>query len=347
MFDTRPVGVLGQVFLFHLWKPQAHQRTTQTGKDRKLLISIQDRPGTFDIFEWRRSAQSFGQGMLQTLGTGRPHPKHRAAALLRQVEDAPMDLVDGLQQILATYGAAVLELEKEMARIGVTGATTAREQTKALLASADRADEALQGLVAANEALGQWKATHKQAREKTMRKSSLKMGQVTKSLQSAGTPLSLAKFMVSAGWIQCSVGAGEASWPQFVPTSITTVIDQVIGEDALSVNGVWRNPVYISLAGSQPGDLLRRNVLPCLFHLHHSWPVCPGPPAHPLTSHGKKLGPVTDIPRAMIYKKVSQRPPPFPSPALEKTARSRDHLGRDHLDVPWMGPRSTGSGELK
>ena len=171
-------------------------------KDRKTLNDMSDSPGAFDILEWRRTAQSFGQGSLQVFGTGRPHPKVRAAALLRQAEHAPEEMVTDLQSTLGKFGQAVLELEQCMGRIGSTVARDARDQTKRLLLGAESAGEALSGLVRAVEALGQWKATQKQDRSKKQRKSSVKMGQVVKFLHSQGTPLSLAKHVVSAGWLQ-------------------------------------------------------------------------------------------------------------------------------------------------
>ena len=229
-------------------------------KDRKTLSDMQDSSGSFDILEWRRTAQSFGHGTLQGLGTGRPHPKVRAAALLRQAEHAPTDLVTDLQTSLGKYGQAVLQFEQCMGRIGSTMAKEAREQTKTLLLGAGSAEDALKELATAVEASGQWKVTQKQDREKKQRKSSVKMGQVTKLLHSQGTPLSLAKHMVSAGWIQYPGGPLEGSWPAFVPTSLVTCVDADIGEEVLSENGVWDRPILFSLSGSETGILLLARV---------------------------------------------------------------------------------------
>ena len=123
-------------------------------KDRKTLSDMQDSSGSFDILEWRRTAQSFGHGTLQGLGTGRPHPKVRAAALLRQAEHAPTDLVTDLQTSLGKYGQAVLQFEQCMGRIGSTMAKEAREQTKTLLLGAGSAEDALKELATAVEAFG-------------------------------------------------------------------------------------------------------------------------------------------------------------------------------------------------
>ena len=212
---------------------------------------MKDSTGSFDILEWRRTAQSFGQGCLQALGTGRPHPKVRAAALLRQAETAPPDMITDMQTCLGTYGQAVLDVEQCMAKIGSTLASDARDQTTQLLRLADMADTQLKALASAVETFGQWKASQKLDREKKQRKSSIKIGQVSKLLHSQGTPLSLAKYMVSAGWVPC--GSVGATLPEFVPTSVATVIDGESGEQALLAKGVWDSPIYFSLAGSVSG----------------------------------------------------------------------------------------------
>lgn len=232
-------------------------------KDREWLQAALGSEGTVDILEWRRTAQSYGQAVIQNLATGRYNPKHRANVLLKQdIKDAPGHLVKAVQESLGAFSRAVLAMEDLIACIGTTLVGDARMKTKGLLSGALAADEALGAMTRAVEQLSDWKAGQVQAKAAKQRKSNFKIVQFCKALERMGTPATLAKYIVTSGWIEAPLGVDPATWPEFVASSMSTV-SAASGEDGLEDAKVWSfEPLRFDLRGSlDEGAPLCRSVV--------------------------------------------------------------------------------------
>ena len=226
-------------------------RSAKMQTDREWLMARLDSTQALDILEWRSVAISFGQSSIQSLGSGRYHPKQKASAFLKaDLSLAPSQLTQALQETLGSFNRSVLQLEEVITSIGTTTIDDARATTKKLLDKSVAAEKDIASLSQAVEAFGAWKAGQSKEAKAKSRQSKFKIGQFVKSLVNMGTPASLAKLFANSGWIEAPEGCDADSWPDYLVTSLDMVSERT-GEDLLEDKAIWtKRPIFFDLSGS-------------------------------------------------------------------------------------------------
>lgn len=245
---------LSQVACFRRHSPSGigqsqNKRIAKITLDRQWLEASKASQSV-DMLQWRRVAQSFGQGVKQTLGSGRRHPRLRASALLRgQVDDAPQDLVAALQASSTDYAQSVMNLDSMTDALGTTVMSQLSDRTDMLLAAAATARDSLSKLEAACEAFSVWKVDSVAAKSAVKKRTVFKLVQFIKPFERGGVPQHMARFMVHAGMLPKPPGADE--WPAFLDSSfpaVTAASDMSL----LGQSSVWGLPLRFDLSGQLP-----------------------------------------------------------------------------------------------
>ena len=200
-----------------------------------------------DILQWRRVAQSFGQGVKVFLGCGRGHPKVRASGFLRgTVDHAPQALVERLQASSTEYAQALMNLDSLIDTLGTTVMSQLLARTDTLLQAADIAKDSLSRLDDAVGAFSDWKSENVAARAASKKRTFFKLVQFIKPFERGGVPQFLARFMVNAGMLPKPPGADE--WPAYLDSSFPAVI---VNTDLSSLGQLasWGVPLRFDLTG--------------------------------------------------------------------------------------------------